>query len=420
MSLSIKSYFSKFLDGFKAGQLNDAKRERPAGFDMGSHLHLTNPISFCGSPQLAIGIKGRIQTLHTSIHRLKVKLTKNLSTRRLPAPALPERKAALGQQHETNRLFLATGRAPLNALPDALLVHIFQQMEYSQLPKLLCLNKRCRKVLLNNYHLIMSYPMVITSRYEHCLLALDFPTSWADNQSTYFYTALHRVIMHQDCFLVVADILTDEFFGFWEVSAARNPMLKRIYNDMTKGAGWEAVRNEMLARLVNQAWKRGVKNERAVKYLEWLVPVGYEWIATAGQRADKDKEIDISVYVSNSSAGGDNNDNLQKRRSEDSTMVSRDVDILRQAVHYALDPIVREDISYSFPTVRLEALHPTQILELMKIEVAPWSWRHEDQVEEIKKVHMGSFKAAEQLDSYREGWERMREAIDLVLKVENL
>ncbi|KAJ6260812.1 hypothetical protein Dda_5043 [Drechslerella dactyloides] len=382
-------------------------------FDMGNYLNLTNKITICTPSKLARDIKRRLRNLGSSIGRLTTKLV----TARLPtasaSPPLKTGDAPLIAAPDGPCVdHPPAGTTPIASLSDVLLIRIFQQLGYEQLRVLLSVNRRCRKLLLDNYHLILSYPAIITSRYEYCLLTPVFPESWDDKRSAQFYTALHRVAKHENCFRLAADMLTDGYIRSWGILAMKNPRLRDMFKHITQVRGWEGVREEILARLLNEAWRRGVRNDDAIKYMEQLVPLDCKQIAfmEISERDENKRKGTASPFIKSRDTV-----EYDDATSSDTDAPPPPPDVLQEAIAYAIDRILREEISYNFPSVRLERLHPVQILELMRVKVAPWSWKQEDQADQMRRVFVGSVKAAEQLEMYREEWETMKESVAATL-----
>ncbi|KAF3932453.1 hypothetical protein ABW19_dt0202611 [Dactylella cylindrospora] len=319
--------------------------------------------------------------------------------------------------------------AAIDSLPSALILKIFQNLPSENLPTLLGVNVRFRKLVLNNYHLLLSYPTTITSKYEFCPLSLIFPWHF-DSQVSQFYNALYRVCIYRDCFLVAAEELTNAYFGFWK--SLQSPNLRRYYREHILMVGQEAVRDEILARLIGLVWRRAPIEEHVLDYTGWLVPDIYSDLYEEAVRrysigvqsgglegmSDRDDTSSSSGSYSRATMFEDENDDLFEDISarQSDHMSACETNLLIQSLRFAIHPSIREEISYSFPRTSLEALHPVQMLALMRVKTPPWGWGQEDQVEELKKMYGESAGALEQMEKYREEWERMREEVNSIMK----
>ncbi|KAK6360046.1 hypothetical protein TWF696_001165 [Orbilia brochopaga] len=419
----MKSYVAKAFG--RLGPHKSDQTPNQADFNMGSYLHLTNPISLCKSPKYyALSIPKRVHDLNSSIRSFT---RKRMSGPLITAPAVQPAPGSDGDILSPSALadpsitHPSVGEGPLHSLPDAILIRIFQNFEYEQLPTLLAINKKYRKLLLDNYHLILSYPAVITSKLEYCLLTLTFPKSWADSRAMQFYTALQRVVMHQDCFRVTADLLAAEYIRFWKLLTLNNPRLRDMSRHISQAVDKERIRDEILARLLKEAWQRGVKSHSAVKYMTQLTPTGYERIVFGGTpepECDGETESgkETLVYLVGTRLPAE----CDGAPSEGLNAPASQPDILQQAVTFAVKQTIREEISYSFPGVKLEKLHPVQILALSRIKVAPWSWEQEEQKDRMRTIYSRSMKATKQLEQYRNEWEIMKDTVAATLESEIL
>ncbi|KAF3906767.1 hypothetical protein AA313_de0205402 [Arthrobotrys entomopaga] len=310
---------------------------------------------------------------------------------------------------------------PVKKLPRRLLVKIFQQVPLEDLTVLLSVNKLFRSTLLDNYRLILFYPHIITTRYELCPLTFTFPIDWADSLSASFYNALHRVLMYEDCFHITAEVLADGYIKFWKNAAERNPRLKASLSELLDCMDWEDLKDDILARLVRSVWKRRVlKVEEAINFTLSLAPEGYLHVALGGCDNLKSKWAngmpDIAISESSrTSLSDDSNEGLFQDPDVNIEPILMGKNLLRQAIKYSIHHNIREELSYSYPSLKLERLHPVQILEFMRIRIPTWSWRQEDQVEKLRKQFMDSPAAVDEMEKCREEWEIMRVKIEHVV-----
>ncbi|KAK6526562.1 hypothetical protein TWF694_005144 [Orbilia ellipsospora] len=411
---SVKKYLSKIfkqkskippsLPGPEASQRHQGADR--TDFDMGQHLRLKASKATDTTPRLTSSIKRQIKSIG-SVLRNFIQFVR---------PHPPPSSVAFN----TPRLkkFLNRFSGPINRLPTPLLIKIFQQVPPEDLTSLLSVNRKCRSTLLDNYHVILSYPHVITTKYEMCPLRFTFPIDWTDHLSAQFYNILHRVVMYEDCFQITAEVLADGYIKFWKAAAERNPRLKANLGDLIDCMDWEDLKDDILARLVRNVWKRRVLTaDEAVKFTLSLAPLGYLHVALGGCDNIKGKWATgiphAAIGSSRASLSDDSNESLDLESNIEPILMGKN--LLRQAIKYTIHPNIREELSYSYPSVKLERLHPVQILEFMRIKTPSWNWRQEDRVEKLRKQFVGSPAALEEMEKCRDGWEIMRVRIEGVV-----
>ncbi|EPS36670.1 hypothetical protein H072_9767 [Dactylellina haptotyla CBS 200.50] len=414
-----KAYLSKFTKK-KKNEGSDGGYPKRGKFDIGLHLHLTTPTLSKKIPKTSSSIKKQVEIFKSIIRNFKVTIKPNRPPKSPIFSTLPVLLPTCNGA--TKRRF----RKPkFETLHSAVLIKIFQWVPYESLPTLLAVNHRTRKIILDNYPSILSYPNVITSRYEWYPLNLRFPRWWVDYECAYFYIALNQAALYEDCFQVAAVILAEEFLDFWESLAARVPRFKAMRDEWIGGVQPEDLRDELLAELVREVWKRGLKEESAIEYTEKLIPPGYEHIGLKGRDnakyniKGKGKDPAYGHQNSRSPSLGEDNDSedlFMDGTAAQAKPIPLERNILYQAIRYALHPTVLEDIAYSFPYFKLERLHPIQIIELILIKVPAWSWKQEDRILYYRICFEDSPKALEEMDRIRYDWDTMRDRIKYAMK----
>ncbi|RVD81426.1 uncharacterized protein DFL_009290 [Arthrobotrys flagrans] len=250
------------------------------------------------------------------------------------------------------------------------------------LPSLLGVNKSFRKPTLESYHMVITYPRDIASKYEFCPLTLTFP-EW--------FTAPSNDPDHNNSMLI--DKLRRE------IPDLGNHMRMR---------DWIEWKQLILIALVKKSLDRGVDGDVA-KFLDKgfkLQKYGegkeYEGKGKCGaqERSPVESKINWDQY-------------LFKGFPSDYIMDPEyphihPTIVLEQSLAYAIHNTVLEEINYSFPLVKLGKLHPVQMLELLRVRVPPWSWSQEYQVERLKRVSVMGPKSREEIGRYGREWEEMR------------
>ncbi|KAK6499476.1 hypothetical protein TWF506_004106 [Arthrobotrys conoides] len=408
--------------------------QRRGMFDMGHYLHLTKPAGDF-TKEITSQIKSHLKDVKPNLAGLKLFYSR-LARSRSHAQSQYTDSDQPSASSKAPRLGGMNDISSLNTLPSSILLKIFKDVPITTLPALLRVNKSFRKLVLENYHLILSYPRAITSKYEFCPLTLPFPdwfgavengsdrnrgyTSDTSRKICQFFDAWWRVRMYQDCYKVLAEVLANEYISYWEVSATRNPRFRETYEEV-RDIGCDGLKQLILIALVKESLDRGVSGDVS-EYLESLVDEGFgkesyeEEVEYEGKGKGKGKAKEVTREGEVSL-----NQNLFKGFSSDNTTDPehthiQPTEILKKSLTHTIHKTVLEEISYSFPEVELEELHPVQLLELLVVKIPPWSWSQEDEVERLRRMFVMSPKSRQDIERYRGEWEEMRTVVEGVVR----
>ncbi|KAK6338537.1 hypothetical protein TWF730_002600 [Orbilia blumenaviensis] len=385
-------------------------------FDMGQYLRLTSPINLSMPQDFTINIKSRFK------YFMQNKLSKLAALRSRPTAS---RNTAGGCAEEGIIRPSIPTFSPFTALPPSIMLKVLQQLPPASLPSLLQVNKATRALILENYHLVLSYPHIITSKYEFYPLKLPFPDWWTHNSDRsshlcQFFNAWWRVKMYEDCYIVLAEVLADEYIGYWKTMAESNPRLREVYEEV-ESIGWDGFKRLMLLELAKESFDRGVDGN-AAQYLEDLVADGslkrhHRKVQITKQ--GKEKAVEGYNWDQDSVFRGFRGDTGTNAAKLAISLTTSNIDIsviLKQSLTFAIHKTVLEEVNYSFPTVKLRKLHPVQLLELLRVRVPPWSWVQENQIEQLKRVFVMSSQSREDIGRYRSEWGDMRDVVEGVLR----
>ncbi|KAK6517570.1 hypothetical protein TWF281_004220 [Arthrobotrys megalospora] len=394
-----------------------SNRRRRGRFDMGHYLHLTSPMKLSIPPDFTSDVKTQLKALKSEFTPCLDKLKALYA--RFSRSKFSDHTANQTPAADATPVITVGAKPPITKLPTSILLKTMQYLPITTLPSLLCVNKTFRTLILENYHLILNYPRTIASKYEFLPLTLLFPDWWTlqNNQTSrlsQFFNAWWRVRIYEDCYIVLAEVLADEYVGYWRSAAGRNPRLRDAYEEVLE-VGWEALKGLVLAELVKESFERGV-NEQVGVYLEGLVPDGYKGVMRGQDDKGKKKAGVIYDWDEDSIFKELGGDAVQTTSQPTERLMAEPTGVLKQALTYAVHKTVREEINYSFPAVKVEKLHPVQILELMRVRVPPWSWSQEDQVERVRRLFVMSAESRGQIERYREEWGAMRGVVEGVIR----
>lgn len=445
------------------------------GFDMGVHLRLTDYSPRI--PKRKSSLRRHTSNIKISLRRTKWLLIKNA---RAAIRSLMDKQSdpdGLITSSNISDLYLPSplvpppdGKSPISALSKRELLSLFGYVDFHYLPTLLSVCHKFRETILGDYYLLLRYPDSITDNYEFCDITIKFPR-WFESQVCGFYTALHRILLYDECFFVCAYELSRAWLTSW--GSLKGPWRHGIHTEIIAGIPEGMVESVILRSLVNEGRRRcrnrGENTGAIVTYLEYLEDVldsgGFgdcdgltlgEW--GAASQFEEEEQLDYGYTDIMSDGGwsldannlyldsemrklkarkefGDLDAGTEKGRwkgkapsrggirtevpgSEGNREPGIRLDqLLLHSLKCAIQPSVLEEIAYLCPNsgFRLEALHPAQILALIRMKVPPWNWKKEDQLDQIRETFEDSSKALEQMERYRAQWREMKDAIRKVV-----